>query len=121
MRFLLDMNIAPGLCAKLEAAGHEAIHWSSVGAPNAPDEIIMGHAREHGQVLLTHDLDFGSILAITHAAGPSVVQVRMEDVLSDRYVALIAAAVRQFDSELREGAIVIVDENRSRVRVLPIT
>lgn len=120
MRFLLDMNISPELCSRLKAAGLEAVHWSSVGAHNARDEIIMGYAREHKQVVVTHDLDFGSVLAITHAAGPSVVQVRTEDVLSDRFILLISAAVKQFDSELRSGALVIVDEDRSRVRVLPI-
>ena len=79
MRFLLDMNISPDLCSRLRAAGHEAIHWSSVGAQNARDEIIMGYAREHDQVVITHDLDFGAVLAITHATGPSVIQVRTED------------------------------------------
>ena len=71
-------------------------------------------------MLVTHDLDFGSILAITRAAGPSVVQVRMQDVLSDRFISLISAAVKQFEAELRADALVIVDEDRSRVRVLPI-
>jgi predicted nuclease of predicted toxin-antitoxin system len=120
MRFLLDMNISPDLCSRLRAAGHEAIHWSSVGAQNARDEIIMGYAREHDQVVITHDLDFGAVLAITHATGPSVIQVRTEDVLSDRFFSSITAAVKQFDPELRSGAIVIIDEDRSRARVLPI-
>jgi predicted nuclease of predicted toxin-antitoxin system len=120
MRFLLDMNISPSLCSRLTAAGHEAVHWSSVGAPNARDEVIMNFAREHDQVLVTHDLDFGSMLAITHAAGPSVIQIRTEDVLSDRFIFLLCAAVTQFQAELRTGALVIVDDDRSRVRILPI-
>jgi predicted nuclease of predicted toxin-antitoxin system len=69
---------------------------------------------------VTRDLDFGSILAITRTAGPSVVQVRMQDVLSYRFISLISAAVKQFEAELRAGALVIVDEDRSGVRVLSI-
>jgi predicted nuclease of predicted toxin-antitoxin system len=120
MRFLLDMNISPSLSSRLKAAGHEAVHWSSVGALTARDELIMEFAREHDQVLVTHDLDFGSILAITHATGPSVVQVRTQDVLSDRFVSLLSAAITQFEADLRAGALVIVDGERSRARILPI-
>jgi predicted nuclease of predicted toxin-antitoxin system len=120
MRFLLEMNISPELSHRLRAAGHEAVHWSSVGAPRARDEILMSFARDHGQVLLTHDLDFGSLLALTHAAGPSVIQIRTQDVLSDRFLSLVCAAAKQFESELQRGALVVVDEERSRVRVLPI-
>ena len=74
MLLVLDMNLSPDLCAPLSAAGHEAVHWSTLGAPTASDESIMAYARDHGLVVVTHDLDFGAILAATHAHGPSVVQ-----------------------------------------------
>lgn len=96
MLLVLDMNLSPDLCAPLSAAGHEAVHWSTLavhwstlGAPTASDESIMAYARDHGLVVVTHDLDFGAILAATHAHGPSVVQVRTGDVLSDKFVSLI--------------------------------
>ena len=121
MRLVLDMNLSPDLCAPLGAAGHEAMHWSTLGAPTASDESIMDYARDHGLVVVTHDLDFGAILAATHAHGPSVVQVRTGDVLSDKFVSLISSAVTRFESDLLAGALVVVDDSRSRVRVLPIT
>jgi predicted nuclease of predicted toxin-antitoxin system len=120
MRVLLDMNLSPDLCPPLRAAGHDAVHWSALGAANASDETIMVHARDRNLTVLTHDLDFGAMLAMTHATGPSVVQVRVQDVLSDQFVALILATLRQFESELAAGALVIVDKNRARVRVLPM-
>jgi predicted nuclease of predicted toxin-antitoxin system len=120
MRLLLDMNLSPQLCPRVRADGHDAIHWSEVGDPRASDETLMAYARQHGFVVITHDLDFGALLATTQAAGPSVVQVRTQDVLSDRFVSTILAALTQFQSELRTGALVIVDEDRLRVRVLPI-
>jgi predicted nuclease of predicted toxin-antitoxin system len=64
-RLLVDMNLAPELCARFRAAGHEAVHWSTIGVPNASDESIMVHAKDHGFVVLTHDLDFGAIVAAT--------------------------------------------------------
>ncbi len=120
MRLLIDMNLSPDLCARLQAAGHEAVHWSRLGAPDAPDKTIMAHAKSHGFVVLTHDLDFGAILAATRAEGPSVLQIRTEDVMSDRFVSLVSTTLTRFETELAAGALVIVDESRSRVRVLPM-
>ena len=120
MRLLVDMNLSPELCARFRAAGHDAQHWSAIGAPNAPDKIIMDYAKTHRHVVLTHDLDFGAILAATRAEGPSVVQIRTEDVMSDKFVSLVLATLTRFEAELISGALVIVDEGRSRVRVLPM-
>jgi predicted nuclease of predicted toxin-antitoxin system len=80
----------------------------------------MSWARSNGHVVFTHDLDFGTALALTHAAGPSVLQMRTQDVLPDRAGPVIAAALRQHESDLAAGALVVVDESRSRVRVLPL-
>jgi predicted nuclease of predicted toxin-antitoxin system len=120
MRLLIDMNMSPDLCVRFQAAGREAVHWSSFGAPNAPDKSIMAYAKSHGFIVLTHDLDFGAILAATHAEGPSVVQIRTEDVMSDQFVSLVLTTLTRFETELSAGALVIVDETRSRVRVLPM-
>jgi predicted nuclease of predicted toxin-antitoxin system len=120
MRLLIDMNMSPDLCARFRAAGHEAVHWSTIGAANAPDKAIVDYAKAQGLVVLTHDLDFGAILAATRAEGPSVVQIRTEDAMSDRFVALVSATLTRFEAELSTGALVIVDESRSRVRVLPM-
>ena len=43
----------------------------------------MEWAAKHEYVVLTHDLDFSAMLALSHAAGPSVLQVRAGDILPD--------------------------------------
>ena len=70
--------------------------------------------------ILTHDLDFGTILAQTHATGPSVVQIRSQDTFPSAVGNAVVAALQQCDADLRSGAIVVVDISRLRVRVLPI-
>ena len=70
--------------------------------------------------MFTHDLDFGAMLALSHEAGPSVLQVRTEDALPDYLEELVVAAINQHEADLSAGALVVVDESRSRVRVLPI-
>ncbi len=81
MRFLIDMNLSPDWIDVLTEEGWETVHWATVGAHRATDETIMTWAREHGYVVVTHDLDFAALLAATRAVGPSVIQMRAQDVL----------------------------------------
>jgi len=120
MRLLVDMNLSPRWVGVLGDAGFEAAHWSTLGAKNAPDSEVMAYANAHGFVMLTHDLDFGAILAATHGEKPSVVQIRAEDVSPDAIGKQVVAALRQMASELEEGALLTVDPNRTRLRVLPL-
>lgn len=73
-------------------AGVEAVHWSTVGAKNATDAQIMAYALADDFVVLTHDLDFGAILAATQGDKPSVVQIRSENVSLDAIGAQVLAA-----------------------------
>jgi predicted nuclease of predicted toxin-antitoxin system len=120
MKFLIDMNLSPMWVVFFEANGWEAVHWSSVGDPRASDRTIMEWARTNDAIVFTHDLDFGALLALTRSVGPSVLQVRAHDVLPAHLGAIVAAAIRQFADQLATGSLLTVDEQTSRVRVLPI-
>ena len=117
---LIDMNLSPEWIAELARHGWAAVHWSRVGDPRAQDSTIMAWAIANGHVVFTHDLDFGTILALTHANGPSVLQVGGQDVLPGHMGPVVVAALRQHEAALTAGAIVVVDERKSRVRVLPL-
>ncbi len=120
MKVLVDMNLSPRWVKLLADAGIEAVHWSSVGAANARDVEIMGLARVKGYVVLTHDLDFGAILAATHGSKPSVVQIRSEEVGPDIIGKQVVIALRQMAVDLEQGALVTVNPKRTRVRILPL-
>lgn len=120
MKLLVDMNLSPEFCPAISKDGLVAIHWSAVGRSTAPDTEIMQYARDHGYVVISHDLDFSAILAATHAQGPSVVQVRTQDVLSTAFVQLLQAAIKQFAVELETGAILVIDADRAKAKILPI-
>lgn len=115
------MNLSPQWVLAFKKGEIEAVHWSSVGNPKAPDREIMEFACSEGYVVFTHDLDFGSILASTNSSLPSVIQVRTEDVHPDNLSAKVLKAIGDFDEFLKKGAIVTVDENRAKVRILPLT
>ena len=72
-------------------------------------------------MVFTHDLDFGVMLAATRAEGPSVIQVRAQDVLPKHLEAIIVGAVRQYEALLESGSLIIVSESMLRARILPLT
>ena len=120
IKLVVDMNLSPDWATYLAANGFGAIHWSAVGNPRATDAQVMNWARLNGHVVFTHDLGFATTLALTHATGPSVVQVRARDVLPAAIGPTVIAALQQHAAALATGAIVVVDLARQRVRVLPI-
>ena len=105
---------------ELALHGWSAVHWSTVGDPSAEDSVLMAWALANGYVVFTHDLDFGTMLALTHATGPSVFQVRGQNVVPEDIGPIVIAALRQHDAALAAGALVVVDVKKSRVRVLPL-
>lgn len=120
MKLLLDMNLTPRWVSYLEANRFEALHWSSVGRADAPDEEIMAYAAGHDLIVLTHDLDFSAILAATKGKKPSVVQVRAQNISPESIGPQIVAALRHTEAELVAGALLTIDPDRTRIRLLPL-
>ncbi|MDO8835072.1 MAG: DUF5615 family PIN-like protein [Vicinamibacterales bacterium] len=120
MNLLLDMNLSPTLADLLSSSGHDVVHWAEIGDYRAPDVAILAWAREHHRVLVTHDLDFGAMLADTEATGPSVIQLRVQDLLAPETVEALANAIEAAAPALTRGAIVTIHEDRSRIRILPL-
>ncbi len=120
LKILLDMNLSPELAKILEMNGYEATHWSSVGRFDALDSEIFDYAIDNDFIVFTHDLDFGIMLALTKANKPSVLQVRTQNMYTELFINEILKVLKDFHHELKTGAIITVDENRSRVKILPI-
>jgi predicted nuclease of predicted toxin-antitoxin system len=120
MKILIDMNLSPDWEEFLHNSGYEAVHWSNVGDPRATDQTIMAWALASDHIVFTHDLDFGTILAVTNASGPSVIQVRTQNVLPSDLGTLVVGALKQFADLIQAGALIVIDESRQRARVLPL-
>jgi predicted nuclease of predicted toxin-antitoxin system len=114
------MNLSPRWADTLAAAGFEAMHWSAIGSPGATDETIMGFARAGSWIVLTNDLDFGIMLAVSLDDGPSVVQLRARHTNPDVHGPTVVRALRWAEERLVRGALLTVDPGRMRVRLLPL-
>jgi predicted nuclease of predicted toxin-antitoxin system len=120
MKILVDMNLSPLWIDTFNKNGWEALHWSEVGDSRAKDRELMSWARKSGHIVFTNDLDFGHLLALTHASGPSVIQVRSKDLLPESIGPVVLRALRENQEALRSGALVVIDPEDFRVRILPI-
>jgi predicted nuclease of predicted toxin-antitoxin system len=114
------MNLPRQLGRLLETAGHSWLHARDLGLATAADEQILERAREQGEIILTHDLDYGTLLAFSGDSAPSVVIFRRQNVQPE---ALAGALLQSWDEcgpALEEGALVVVEEQALRIRRLPI-
>ena len=121
MRFLLDEGLAPRLAGLLTAADHDAIHARDVGLTSALDPLVLAAAVEQGRVLVTLDTDFGALIALSGATLPSVVLFRGDVTRRpEGQAALLVANLDQVADDLQGGAIVVMGDDRVRVRRLPV-
>jgi predicted nuclease of predicted toxin-antitoxin system len=120
MKLQVDMNLSPNWVGLFHDSGWEAVHWSALGKPAARDSEIMAFAAANNYVVVTHDLDFSAILAVTHGKKPSVIQIRSEDVSAEFIGMQTVAALRHMQTELEAGALLTIEAGRTRLRLLPI-
>lgn len=120
MKILIDMNLSPEWVAELGKFDIEAVHWSTVGRFDAPDFHLIGWARENDHIVFTHDLDFGTALALTKAEKPSVIQVRTQDVTVGHLSRMVINTLKEYKALLDAGALIILDEYKKRIRILPL-
>ena len=119
MKVIIDMNLTPKWVQFFEQQGWHAVHWRTIGEPRDSDRTIMDWAREHGYVVFTQDLDFGTLLATTHVQYPSVIQIRIKNALPHNLGPWLAEILHQREATLESGALLVVTKDRVRVRRLP--
>lgn len=120
MRFLADMGVSMRVVEWLRAAGHDVAHLSEEGLHRLPDGEIFAKAQRERRVVLTFDLDFGEILAVTRGKTPSVILFRLTNARSQHVIERLEAVLKRSSADLERGAIIAVEEWRHRVRRLPL-
>lgn len=120
MKFIADMNISPQTIEILKERGYIIKRVTEILESNAGDEEIIDLAVSEESTIITQDLDFSYLLAKRSMSKPSIVTLRINIVKPVRVAKILEIVLPQVESELNKGSIVIVEEERIRIRKLPI-
>ena len=120
MKFLIDMALSPKTVKVLRGSGYEAVRVNELGMAKSRDKEILEYAAKKDMVVITVDLDFGDILAITKYKKPSVIILRLKQPSSEHVNSLLLSTLPRIKDSLDKGSIVVIDDYRIRIRELPV-
>jgi len=120
MRFLLDMGVSPEVGAWLRGQGHDAKHMHDEGLDRLADAEIVGKAAIEQRTILTCDLDFAELVALSGDTNVSIVLFRTASMRPHRVVERLARVLPDCAAALEAGAVIVVEDARHRVRRLPV-
>ena len=120
MRFLADMGVDQRIVDWLRGQGYDAVHLREQGLHRAADADIFAKAITEDRIVLTFDLDFGEILSLAGVNVISVILFRLNNTRTSFVQQRLEAVLAADASALEQGAIIVVEDGRHRVRDLPI-
>lgn len=122
MKFLIDNCLSPILADGLTQARHDAVHVRDYDLQSALDEDIFARAAQENRILISGDTDFATILALRREKRPSVILFRRQTHRRpEQQLSILLLNLSVLQADLESGAIVVFDQDRIRVRSLPIT
>jgi predicted nuclease of predicted toxin-antitoxin system len=120
MKFLLDVGISPRLGKLLTLNSHSYRYLPDFYSNKTSDADILEIAIQNQEVIITHDLDFGSLLAFSRKNQPSVILFRIHHIDPELFYNLISENWQRIEEPLLNGSLVIIEAETIRVRYLPI-
>jgi predicted nuclease of predicted toxin-antitoxin system len=120
MKVLLDMPVSTVLLEVLHSHGHEGVHASQIGQSRASDHKLLQLARQQQRVIVTADLDFPRLLALSLAQGPGIILFRGGNYSDREMCQLLDRVLTEVSPDTLERSICVVDQTRIRITRLPL-
>lgn len=114
------MGMAVRVVDWLRRAGHDAVHLREQGLQRMSDIEIFSKAQREGRIILTFDLDFGEIVALSRSTHTSVILFRVKDASAPHIIQRLSMVLPACADTLAQGAVILVEDRRYRIRKLPI-
>ena len=120
MRFLADMMIDARVTEWLRSQGHDVVHLRDQKLHRLPNGEIFEKATEEKRIVLTFDLDFGEIVALSGRQRTSVILFRLHNSRANQVIERLRNLLDELGKKLAEShTVVVVEEARFRVREFP--
>ena len=121
MKFLIDNALSPLFSKLLKSNGYDSIHVRDINMQTCSDEEIFDYAQIDNRIIVSADTDFGTIIALSNKQFPSVIIFRRTRKRRPvEQFDLLISNLSEIRSSLETGSIIIIEDNRIRIRELPI-
>lgn len=120
MKFLADMGISLRTVEWLRELNHDVVHLRDRGLQKLSDDKILDLALLEQRIILTIDLDFAQLLAVSKQTLPSVILFRLGNENYDEIEQRLVEVLKNCQQKLETGAIVFVNNETFRVKKLPM-
>lgn len=120
MRILADLHISPRTITHLRSLGYDIVRVSEVLPIDISDKEIIDYAANDDRCIITQDMDFSKIIALSGKAHPSLISLRLSSSRIEYVSSRLEKVLPFVESDISQGVIVVVEDQQIRKRKLPL-
>jgi predicted nuclease of predicted toxin-antitoxin system len=120
VKLLADVHISPATVAFLNELGYDAIRVSDALSPSSTERLIIAHAFAEERTVLTQDLDFSALMALSGQQKPSIITLHVASSRVEHVNLLLEKVLPAITQDVAAGSLITIEEMGIRTRLLPL-